>query len=111
MSHLQFCILALGFEWERVCKLQKRAMRIMTNSKYNAHTEPLFKHLNLLKIDDLFDVQCLKFWYKFKNNTLPYFFRDMFQYNYESLALNYTVSIANAMYIPLFCAMQTFAFY
>ena len=27
----------------------------MTNSKYNAHTEPLFKSLKLLKIIDIFD--------------------------------------------------------
>ena len=27
----------------------------MTNSKYNAHTEPLFKSLKLLIIKDIFD--------------------------------------------------------
>ena len=32
----------------------------MTNSKYNAHTDPLFKSLKLLKIKDIFDVQCMK---------------------------------------------------
>ena len=30
---------------------------------------------------DVFDVQCMKFWYKFSNNTLPNYFRSMFQYN------------------------------
>ena len=85
LSHLQFGITAWGFEWERVAKLQKRALRIVTNSKYNAHTEPLFKCLNLLKINDIhvFDLQCLKFWHKFANDSLPSFFRDMFQYNNE----------------------------
>ena len=52
----------LGFEWGRLTKLQKRALRIITNSKYNAHTEPLFKDLYLLKIKDIFDVQCMKFY-------------------------------------------------
>ena len=37
----------------------------MTNSKYNVHTDPLFKSLKLLKIEDIFDVQCMKIWYKF----------------------------------------------
>ena len=55
----------------------------MTNSKYNAHTEPLFKQLRLLKVNNIFDVQCLKFWYKFFNKKLPNYFRDMFKYNYE----------------------------
>ena len=62
---------------------KKRDLRIMTNSKYNTHTEPLFKQLHLLKVKDIFDVQCLKFWYKFVNKNLPNYFRDMFKYNYE----------------------------
>ena len=55
----------------------------MTNSKYNAHTESLFKQLNLLKVNDGFDVPCLKLWYKFVNKMLPNYIRDMFKYIYE----------------------------
>ena len=83
LSHLQFAITSWGFEWERLSKLQKRALRIMTNSKYNAHTDPLFKSLKLLKIKDIFDVQCMKFWYKFVNNNVPTYFASMFRYNHE----------------------------
>ena len=55
LSHLQFGITCWGFEWNRIFKLKKRrALRIMTNSKYNAHTEPLFKQLEMLKISDIF---------------------------------------------------------
>ena len=61
----------------------QRALRIMTNSRYNAHTEPLFKQLYLLKVKDIFDVQCMQFWYKFVNKKLPNYFRDMFKYNHE----------------------------
>ena len=83
LSHLQFAITCWGFEWERLAKLQKRAVRIMTNSKYNAHTEPLLIELKLLKIKDIFDLQCMKFWYKFVNGTVPAFFASMFRYNHE----------------------------
>ena len=83
LSHLQFGITNCGFEWDCISKLQKRALRIMTNSRYNAHSEPLFKQLHLLEVKDIFDVQCLKFWYKFVNNELPNYFRNMFTYNYE----------------------------
>ena len=55
----------------------------MTNSKYNAHIDPLFKSLNLLKIKDIFDVQCMKIWYKFVNNNVPTYFASMFRYNRE----------------------------
>ena len=61
LSHLQFGITNWGFEWDRISKLQKRALRIMTNSGYNAHTEPLFKQLYLLKVKDILDVQCMYF--------------------------------------------------
>ena len=47
LSHIQFEITNWGFERDRKSKLQKRALRIMTNSRYNAHTEPLFKQLHL----------------------------------------------------------------
>ena len=83
LSHLQFGITNWGFEWDRISKLQKRALRIMTNSRYNAHTEPLFKQLHLLKVKDIFENQCLKFWYKYVNNKLPNYFRNMFTYNHE----------------------------
>ena len=83
LSYLQFGITNWGFEWERISKLQKRTLRIMTNSRYNAHMEPLFKKLHLLQIKDIFDVQCLKFWYKFVDNKLPNYFRDMFKFNHE----------------------------
>ena len=83
LSHLQFVITSWGFEGERLSKLQKRAIRIMTNSKYNAHTDPLFKILKLLKTKDIYDVQCMKFRYKFVNNNIPTYFTSMFRYNHE----------------------------
>ena len=55
----------------------------MTNSKYNVHTDPLFKSLKLLKIKDIIDVQCMKYWYKFVNNNVPNYFASLFRYNHE----------------------------
>ena len=82
LSHLQFAITSWGFEWERLSKLKKRAIRIMTNSKYNAHTDPLFKSLISWYLD-IFDVQCMKFWYKYVNNNVPIYFASMFRYNHK----------------------------
>ena len=50
MPYLQYCVLSWGFMSDRIFKLQKRAVRIITCSKYNAHTEPLLKTLNMLKL-------------------------------------------------------------
>ena len=71
MPHLNYCLLVWGFNQERISKLQKRAIRIITLSKYNAHTSPLFKMLNLLTINDMHSIQELKFYYKFLHNLLP----------------------------------------
>ena len=83
LSHLQFGITCWGFEWNRIFKLQKRALRKMTNSKYNAHTESLFKELKMLTVSDIFDVQCMKFWCKFVNKSLPEYFGTIFTFNNE----------------------------
>ena len=47
-------------------------------SKYNAHTDPLFKNLNLLNVFDLFKLNSLKFAYKYHKETLPDYFSGMF---------------------------------
>ena len=64
LPHLQFFVLTWGFKMGRVELLQKRAVRVISCSKYNAHTDPLFKQLNLLKVKDMFDLNALKLFYK-----------------------------------------------
>ena len=74
-SHINYCILVWGYEHSRIYKLQKKALRIISLSKYNAHTEPIFKKLKLLKTDDILKLNELKFYYKFENNMLPNYFQ------------------------------------
>ena len=84
LPHLQYSILSCGFKRGRLEKLQKRAIRIISNTKYNSHTDPLFKKLNLLKLKDLFELNVLKLFYKFKNNSLPFYVSNMFSvYTYS----------------------------
>ncbi len=53
LSHLNFCILAWGYKCDRIIKVQKKIVRILSLSKYNAHTDPLFKTHKLLKVQDI----------------------------------------------------------
>ena len=76
--HLQYGILTWGFCLGRLQKLQKRSQRIITRSKYNAHTDPLFKSLNLLKLKDLFELSVFKIYFKFTHNLLPVYILNMF---------------------------------
>ena len=59
-------------------KLQKRAVRIIKNSNYNSHTEPIFKDLHLLKLEDIFICNILKFYYKLEHQTVPQYFINTF---------------------------------
>ena len=59
--HLNYSILLWGFKTKRISKLQKWAVRAITCSRYNAHTDPLFKRLNLIKVDDIYKLSLLKF--------------------------------------------------
>ena len=62
-SHLNYAILSWGFACSRLKKMQKRIIRIITCSKYNAHTSPLFKSLRILTLDDMLRLNTLKFYY------------------------------------------------
>ena len=52
-------------------QISKKAIRIISLSKYNAHTEPLFINLKLLKISDLFKFHCLVLHYKIERGLAP----------------------------------------
>ena len=49
LPRINYGLLVWGYENEKIFKLQKKAIRLISLAKYNAHTEPLFKTLNLLK--------------------------------------------------------------
>ena len=70
-THLNYGNLARGIEYNRLNKLQKRAIRTICLSKYNDHTEGLFKERKLLKFPDLVLLNSLKLFYKYKHKTLP----------------------------------------
>ena len=53
---------------------QKRLIRVVTCSKYNAHTDPLLKNIQILKLQDLLDLNALKFYYRYQHGNLPSFF-------------------------------------
>ena len=57
--------------------LQKKAVRNIANKDYIAHSEPLCKSLNILKIPDIFTCSLWKFYYKLSKNQLPTYFDDM----------------------------------
>ena len=74
LPHLNYCILAWGHKPGRLITMQKKIIRIISFSNYNAHTEPLFKIFSILKLDDMYKHNILKFYYKLINRRIPVFF-------------------------------------
>ena len=56
---------------------QKQAIRILANSSYNAHTEPLFKSCEILPLKSLCSYFKVQFMQKFTQGFLPSSFNDV----------------------------------
>ena len=63
---------------DRIFSLQKRAMRCIFNVKYNAHTDPIFLKLRVLKFNDLLNLNQSYFVHSFVYNKLPPSFNNFF---------------------------------
>ena len=72
-SHLNYGLFARGFDSNRMIKLQKRCVRIK-RSRYNAHTQPLMKQLNIRSVPDMLLLNSMKLYYKYKRNEVPHYF-------------------------------------
>ena len=48
----------------------------MDKCHFSSHTDPIFKKLNILKINDLHNVQQLKLYFKYINNCLHAYFQN-----------------------------------
>ena len=98
LPHINYCLLAWGHKFDRLAGVQKKAVRLINSSKYNAHTEPIFKLLKLLKIEDIYKLQLLKFYYKLKHNKLPKFFNNLPLFQ-GSLIHNYNTRGRNKIFV------------
>ena len=66
LPHLTYGVLAWSYENDIIFKLQKRALRAVTSSRYNAHTGPLFiKKIKLLNVKDIHKLSKLNFFINF----------------------------------------------
>ena len=52
LPNINYGILVWGHQVHPIFKLQKRAIRTITLSKYTAHTDPIYTELKFLKLDD-----------------------------------------------------------
>jgi hypothetical protein len=85
LPYLTYCIVVWGYTYNKyrssLVKLQNKIVRIITFSKYDAHTDVLFKRLNILKFDSLYKYFTGILMYKFSKGMLPTFYSNLFALN------------------------------
>ena len=77
LPHLNYCSSIWSWQSHNLSKIQKKAIRIITKSRYNAHTNKLFKQLNTLKVLDICALHDYKFLHKVIHNSVPSFFINL----------------------------------
>ena len=78
--------------------LQKRAVRMISRSAFDARTDPIFKSLKLLKFENIVSLQVAKIMYFYKNGQLPESFKNMFFTGQE--ICNYNTGNRNIFCLP-----------
>ena len=58
----------------------KKLIRSICNVDYNSHTNDLFIRLKIIKFNDVYKLEVLKFMYKYINKSLPPNLQCMFTY-------------------------------
>lgn len=71
MPHLNYGLILWGQKCKKIFNLQKKMVRVIMRQKYNAHTNPIFKKLKILKVHDMYKLSLYKFYYKFHHEDLP----------------------------------------
>ena len=89
---------------DKIFKLQKWAIRTISNSHYRSHTGPLFSKYNVLNVHDTFKLNLGIFMYKHHTNQLPpifstYFTKHVQTHNYPTRnAQDYSINITKKMF-------------
>ena len=85
LPDLNYCIILWGscasYLFQKVFVLQKKVVRIITNSSYNAHTDTLFVKLKILKLEYIYELSVTSFMFLYSKNALPNCFNDYFVSN------------------------------
>ncbi len=102
-SHINYGLMLWGSASKtilnKIIVMQKKAIRLITGSHYNAHTTPLFTELKVLKFEDMYDLQLSKFIFCLYQNNIPKPLQSFFSLNSDTH--NYSTRNQNNPSLPL----------
>ena len=83
--YFNYCNLVWGSAYKNTLNplviLQKKCIRLICKSDYLDHTDPLFKSTKLLKLSQIWELNCAKFVYNCYNSSAYLNFKDMMIHN------------------------------
>ena len=80
--------------------MQKKTLRISTFSNFDAHTNPLFKKLKILKVFDLITLQFAIFMFDYHHDNPPSAFENFFTPTTAVHGHNTRSASKAALYVP-----------
>ena len=105
-SHLSYGLEVWGGtsakNFKRITGIQKKAIRIINKSHWLAHTEPRMKKLEILKVNDQHQFQCLSLMYNMIKGVSPdvFNFKQNLNTNLRDRVLRSSVSQPNDVRLP-----------
>ena len=85
LPHMNYSLLAWGANCHSIELLQKKAVRVINFTSPLAHTEPILKGMDQLKLPDMYTCHLIKLYYKLYRNKLPAYFEKFIPEYGESL--------------------------
>jgi hypothetical protein len=102
-SHLLYCTNIVSITSQtninKILTVQKKAIRVITNSPYNAHTNPLFQQLRILPFPSLIKFRKLQFMHAVYNNYCNESFAGIWIKN-EHRRIEHNLRNANDFLLP-----------
>ena len=102
--YLDYCIEIFGSAKssiiEPLCRMQRKAIRLITNSHYRADTAPLFERCKILTLPEIHVFKTALFMYRIHHDIAPVSFNNMFVRN--SQIHNYDTRSRSKYHVPAF---------
>ena len=81
-SHLNFGLSVWGQanenDLQKIRTIQNRVLRKMANADYDTHMNDIYKQLNILKLNDLFNIKIMSLMWDYDHNDLPLSLNEFF---------------------------------
>jgi hypothetical protein len=99
--YLQCGILSWGSSNnDRIFLLQKRAVRLVSGAKYKSHTDPIFKRLGILKINDIYKLKLSKLYNKIMLKIASPYIMDCWVTHLQQYEKSTNLRKINKMHLP-----------